>query len=219
MIVTDYHQHSRLHLLDFAAGHMEFQGRALDVGCAAGKVGEELLRRGFSEVWGVEPDAHAAALARDKLTRVIAGFFPCDEVAGGAPFDAVVFADSLEHMVDPWAALRSAAESLKDGGMLLISVPNVSHYSVIMGLLRGRWRYTDEGLLDRSHLRFFTPHSARKAVRAAGFEIRCEGGVAPRPRRRYVPLVWILGLIAPHTVIFQTYVLATRHAMPREGSA
>ena len=214
MSVADYHQQSRLHLLGFAADHMEFRGRALDVGCAAGNMGEQLLRRGFSEVWGVEPDAQAAALARDKLTRVVTGHFPCDEISDGAPFDAIIFADSLEHMVDSSAALQSAAESLKDGGALLISVPNVSHYSVIAGLLRGRWRYADAGLLDRTHLRFFTPDGIRRAVRDAGFDIRCEGGVQSRPRWRYMPLVWMLRVLAPHTLVFQTYVLATRHAVP-----
>ena len=70
--------------------------------------------------------------------------------------DCLVFGDVLEHLVDPWAVLARLARLVCDGGQILACIPNVQHYSVIVSLLRGKWDYQDEGLLDRTHLRFFT---------------------------------------------------------------
>lgn len=205
-----YYRRSRDDLLDFAARHMSFEGRALDIGCAEGVVGVELLRMGFTEVWGVEPDEKAANVAAERLTHVIHGQFPCAEVAAASPYDVIVFADSLEHMIDPWAALSLSAGLLKTGGGLLISVPNISHYTIISALLRECWEYEDEGLLDRSHLRFFTPRSIRTAVEAAGFDIQGRGSNRMMPRRRFLALIWAMKKLAPHMLVWQTYIYASR---------
>jgi 2-polyprenyl-3-methyl-5-hydroxy-6-metoxy-1,4-benzoquinol methylase len=209
LVVSDaYYGFERRELADFAYRHAAVRGRVLDVGCAAGRLGQLLLELGAAEVWGIEPAAQPAALAAEILARVIQAPYPTAEAAAGAPFDLVVFADSLEHLVDPWEGLAEARRLLAVDGALLLALPNVSHYTVLYGLLRGRWQYEDMGLLDRTHLRFFTPASARRVLTEAGFEIAAEAVVARKPMRRYLPLTMVLERLAPHLYVYQWYALA-----------
>ena len=85
--------------------------------------------------------------------------------------DCLIFGDVLEHLVDPWAGLARSARLVRDGGQILACIPNIQHYSVIVNLLRGRWDYQDEGLLDRTHLRFFTLASIRDLFVRAGLQV------------------------------------------------
>ncbi len=91
--------------------------------------------------------------------------------ASAAHASTAYYADILEHLRDPWRLLASQRELLAPGGHVVVSLPNVRHYPVVLGLLRGRWRYQDEGVLDRSHLRFFTRDSARELVSGAGYRM------------------------------------------------
>lgn len=147
--------------------------RVLDVGCNDGTFGAGVLARGtHREVWGVEPhDLDAAAAAR-RLTGVVNGFYPdaLDEVPG--LFDCVSFNHVLEHMVDPWNALRVTRERLAPGGCVVGELPNVRHLPFLVNLtFRGRFDYADSGLLDRTHLRFFTRSSAEDLFTSSGYEI------------------------------------------------
>jgi len=144
--------------------------RLLDVGCHRGAFGETIARRGC-EVWGIEPDPAAAAVAESRLARVIVGFFP-DDMTPGEPFDCITFNDVLEHMVDPQAALAAAAEHLVPGGYVVASIPNIRQIEVLTALaLHGRWDYAGWGILDRTHLRFFTKATMRELFEGAGFRV------------------------------------------------
>jgi 2-polyprenyl-3-methyl-5-hydroxy-6-metoxy-1,4-benzoquinol methylase len=145
----------------------------LDVGCATGYLGEALIARGCT-VTGIEIDRDAADEARTRLNRVVVGDLTeldLDEALGSDRFDVVLMGDVLEHMVDPSSLLVRAASLLAPGGSVVISIPNVSHGSVRLALLQGRWQYKDRGLLDRTHLRFFTRPSVEALVRDAGLRI------------------------------------------------
>jgi SAM-dependent methyltransferase len=85
-----------------------------------------------------------------------------------SPFDAILCLDVLEHLRDPWGLTRHLAELLRPGGVMIASIPNVAHYSIIVGLLQGRWTYAPYGILDRTHLRFFTRDTAIDLLRQAG---------------------------------------------------
>ena len=131
----------------------------LDVGCGVGRYAEELkaVRPGL-RIWAVEPDPENAVRARPHVEELVEGFFPAvaSELRSRA-FDVITFNDVLEHMVTPSEALRAAADLLAPGGVVIASIPNVRHRSVIWPLLRhGRWDYDKHGLLDHTHLRFFT---------------------------------------------------------------
>jgi 2-polyprenyl-3-methyl-5-hydroxy-6-metoxy-1,4-benzoquinol methylase len=147
--------------------------RVLDVGCATGYLGEALAAQGCT-VTGVEYEAKAAAAARDHIEEVVEADLNVTELADlfpGREFDAVVFGDVLEHLMDPDAVLRSAVRLLAAGGAVVIGMPNVTHGSVRLALLQGRWDYRETGLLDRTHIRFFTRESLVQMVTDAGLHI------------------------------------------------
>jgi SAM-dependent methyltransferase len=103
-------------------------------------------------------------------------------------FDVVVCADVLEHLEDPAAVLARVRKWLSPGGLLLVSLPNVANVAVRLSLLAGRFEYAEAGILDRTHLRFFTRRSARRLVEAAGFRIR-RLRPTPIPAELAIPLL------------------------------
>lgn len=161
--------------------------RVLDVGCSAGNTGALLKERGLCEhVTGVEPFAATAALARQKLDHVIEKPIEAalDELAE-ASVDCILCLDVLEHLVDPWTTVERLSTKLKPGGAFITSVPNVRHVEVLFNLLvRGRFRYTDSGILDRTHLRFFTRETALSLMQTNSLTLeQTEGLVGPMSSR------------------------------------
>ena len=149
--------------------------RVLDVGCATGYLAAALTARGCRVV-GFERDPESAAVAEAHCERVIVGDLESagDRARLSDGMDVVVFGDVLEHLVDPWAALRWAHGLLAPGGFVVASIPNVAAWPVRLGLLAGRFEYADLGLLDRTHLRFFTRASARRLAEDAGYTVERE---------------------------------------------
>ncbi len=145
----------------------------LDVGCSHGRFGAVLKERDPTvHLTGVEPDPDAATGARAHYDRVVDGYFP-DALPEGSSFDCIVFNDVLEHVTDPWSMLGRAAGLLAPGGTVVASIPNVRFVVVVRNLLwRGRWDYTDWGVLDRTHLRFFTRASIEELFAGAGLRVR-----------------------------------------------
>jgi 2-polyprenyl-3-methyl-5-hydroxy-6-metoxy-1,4-benzoquinol methylase len=159
--------------------------RILDVGCATGAFAAGLKaawsERGAPlEIWGVELDPAAADRA-EVLDRVVTG----DAVAVAADlpaghFDVVVLNDILEHLVAPEDLLAALRPLLVPGGCVVASLPNVRHFPHLWDLVvRGRWEYTDEGILDRTHLRFFTRASMVALFVAGGFTVESVTGINP----------------------------------------
>jgi len=146
--------------------------RVLDIGCGAGRLGDALKARQQAEVWGVERSDQAAELARQKLDQVVVGDVETLDVDfEPATFDAIVCGDVLEHLREPERLLRRARDWLAPEGCLVASIPNVRHHSVVCSLLQGNWTYESAGLLDRTHLRFFTRREIEKLFSRAGFAI------------------------------------------------
>ncbi len=157
--------------------------RVLDVGCATGYLAAELARRGC-RMTGVEADPVVAERARAHCEAVVVGDVEDDvtrsELAALAPFDVVLCGDVLEHLRDPWSALRALAGLAVSGGRVALSVPNVAHWTGRRAMARGRFEYAEHGLFDRTHLRFFTRASARDLARRAGLRV-LEERFAPAP--------------------------------------
>lgn len=174
---AEYFTEARHEMLCFVPTHCR---RLLDVGCGTGTFGASVKQNREIEVWGVEPFASAAAKAADKLDRVIIGpFEPETDLPAGA-FDCIVFNDVLEHMVAPERALRYAKLLLSAGGTILASIPNVRHLPVLWHLgFRGSWEYLDFGVLDRTHLRFFTKSSILRMFQNEGYAVRNISGINP----------------------------------------
>lgn len=156
-------------------------GRVLELGCGSGVFGAALKRNGIREVVGIELSPSAARVARERLDRVIAADIERDTLdLPSDGFDCLVCNDVLEHLADPWAALNKLRPHLRADGWLIVSIPNVRHHRVVRRLIwPGQWRYEDDGILDRTHLRFFTRESARELVESAGFRIERMEGINP----------------------------------------
>jgi GT2 family glycosyltransferase/2-polyprenyl-3-methyl-5-hydroxy-6-metoxy-1,4-benzoquinol methylase len=146
--------------------------RILDVGCGGGLLGGALRSLRGARVTGIELDPEAAARAKERLDEVVTG----DAIGAlralpDASFDAILFADLLEHLVEPEAALAQARRLLAPDGVVVASLPNVRHWSVVRQLLAGDFRYEPAGILDRTHLRFFTRASAQRLFAQSGFTL------------------------------------------------
>ncbi|MDP1806434.1 MAG: class I SAM-dependent methyltransferase, partial [Acidimicrobiales bacterium] len=144
--------------------------RVLDVGCATGYLARALTERGCT-VSGLELDEESAEEARPDLERLVVGDLETMDLAeafGDDRFDVIVLGDVLEHLRDPLPVLRRAKALLAERGSMVASIPNVAHGSVRLALLAGRFDYQDLGLLDSTHLRFFTRSSVEDLFREAG---------------------------------------------------
>lgn len=166
-------------------------GSVLDLGCGRARLGLEIERLGF-RVTGVDGNPAACATARTRISEVVeidlARHGQIDAALRGRQFDWLLAADILEHIADPLSALSSYRRFLKPGGRVIVSLPNVAVWDNRLRVLLGRFDYIDSGVLDRTHLRFFTFRTARQLVIEAGFEplrIEWEPGIA----RAFLPLL------------------------------
>lgn len=146
--------------------------RVLDVGCGDGYLAAFLTQSRGGRVVGIECEPEAAAMARRSCETVVVGKVEEGVLSAvSGPFDVIVFADVLEHLQEPGEALRAVRPLLAGGGYLLLSLPNVVHWEVRRAVIAGRFEYTKTGLLDRSHLRFFTYATAVRLIEASHFRI------------------------------------------------
>jgi 2-polyprenyl-3-methyl-5-hydroxy-6-metoxy-1,4-benzoquinol methylase len=157
----------------FALAMIGHNKRVLEVGCATGYFTKVLAERGCKVV-GMEIDPQAAHAAETWAEHVVVGDIEQTqtwEQVDDESFDVVTFGDVLEHLRDPLAVLRRAVVKLKPSGFVVASLPNFAHGDVRLSLLHGNFEYRDLGLLDRSHLRFFTRESVRGLFQEAGLLI------------------------------------------------
>ena len=147
--------------------------RVLDVGCGPGNLAALLIRNG-STVVGVDNDPISLEVARTYCESVHLADLDRDDLAemiGNDGFDAIVFADILEHLRDPLRVLLSAKTLLRDGGSMYVSIPNIAHGAVRLSLLRGEFSYQRLGILDETHVRFYTRASVEELLADAGLAI------------------------------------------------
>jgi SAM-dependent methyltransferase len=193
--------------------------RVLDLGCATGATSAALKARQPVHVTGVELEPGYAREAEARLDRVICG--DVETVLLEGEFDALLAADILEHLRDPWSALTRFAALLEPGGTAVVSLPNVGHWSTYANLARGSWPRRPEGIFDATHLRWFTLRDALALLRGAGLEpvtIVRRGWILTRGSRLDAcagPLLRVPGLRALFT--FQ-YVIAANRMLPRDAS-
>jgi 2-polyprenyl-3-methyl-5-hydroxy-6-metoxy-1,4-benzoquinol methylase len=148
--------------------------KVLEIGCGTGATLRYLKEQGLSK-WcaGVELSSGPASEAKKHIDVVLHGNIeqiklPFDD----GEFDVILCLDVLEHLLDPWAVINTLYKLLKPGGVIIASIPNVRFYKVSIGLLfKGLWEYKDEGILDRTHLRFFTYKSAKDLMECSGLKV------------------------------------------------
>lgn len=186
--------------------------RVLDVGCSTGYLARRLAEQGCTVV-GIEVDSRAAELARDTCEDVLVGDVETMHLPfEPASFDVVLCGDTIEHLRDPKHFLGRVRPLLGPEGRLVLTTPNVANWSMRLGLLFGRWRYTDRGILDRTHLHLFTRRTLVETLEGAGFRIATLDFTVPVPAIRsssVEALAHTIGRVRPSLFAYQFVVVAT----------
>jgi 2-polyprenyl-3-methyl-5-hydroxy-6-metoxy-1,4-benzoquinol methylase len=186
-----YYAHTRRELVPYLPEKMD---TVLDVGCATGNFGQMLKELRGSTVWGIEPDAKSAAEAAKKLDKAIhAPFDNQVDIPASQKFDCIFFNDVLEHLAEPEEALLLAASMLTDGGQIIASIPNIRFYPVMLSLLRYKdFRYAGAGVMDKTHLRFFTHKSMIRMFESCNLKIQKTEGINLHPDFKWFNLLNLL---------------------------
>lgn len=149
--------------------------RVLEIGCATGFVGEYLIKDKNCNVVGIELGKEESREAEKKLSLVFCGNIEDEkivkDIAKLRKFDVIYASALVEHLKDPWEALRNWQKFMNKDGYLIITTSNIAHWTIRLNLLRGRFSYEDYGILDNTHLRFFTPVTFKKLVEDCGYKI------------------------------------------------
>ena len=153
-------------------------GTVLEIGCGAGALASEYRKiNPLCTYYGIDLSQAATAFAREnnRIDHVFTADVETTSLAdlgiAERSLDCIIYGDVLEHMLNPWEQLSRHKTFLKPEGCIITSIPNIGNFSIIYSLLKGNWAYQDEGLLDRTHLRFFTLSSIREMFRQAGMAI------------------------------------------------
>jgi 2-polyprenyl-3-methyl-5-hydroxy-6-metoxy-1,4-benzoquinol methylase len=170
--------------------------KVLEIGCNVGNFRQFASKS--CEYWGIEPFEEAAKVAKTKMDKVLVDFY--DKVADEIPdnyFDLVIANDVIEHLEQPWNFLKSIKEKMTRDASLVLSIPNVRYCWNLIGLLVQKdWKYVDCGILDITHLRFFTEKSIIRLLNENGFEIEMMKGINPaKIKKRYLPKYWLAKFI------------------------
>jgi 2-polyprenyl-3-methyl-5-hydroxy-6-metoxy-1,4-benzoquinol methylase len=192
--------------------------RVLDLGCATGTTGAALKQRQHATVTGIEIEPEYAREAATRLDHVIEGDVETARPEG--TFDALIAADVLEHLKDPWTALARYAQLLEPGGTAVVSLPNVGHWSTYANLARGSWPRKPEGIFDATHLRWFTLRDAESLLRQAGLEptaVTRRGWILTRGSRLDVLAPALLRIPVARTLFCFQFIVGARRILPRDA--
>lgn len=188
----DFEGSSHRILLDLIQRHARRGGTLIDLGAAGGELGAA-VREHFARTLGFEYNVDCLPTLRAAFDQaVISDLEKLERLP--APVDAIVLADVLEHLRDAPALLRLVRQSLANDGRLFVSVPNIANITVRLGLLFGVFEYRDRGILDNTHLRFYTLRTIRREIEAAGFRVLVIRGSS-------VPLRLIIGRFTPEPLL------------------
>ena len=166
----DYYTGERAEMLRFVPPNLK---TFLEIGCGEGNFSHLVGKTYSAQVWGVEANHRAATVARKKLDHVITGTIEKNiSVLPDNFFDCIAMNDVIEHLFSPWAVLEELKLKLRKNGVIILSIPNFRFWKNLREIVvRGEWNYVDSGILDRTHLRFFTYKSIIKMMEDLQFEI------------------------------------------------
>ena len=188
----DFEGSSHRILIDLIQRFSRGRGTLLDLGAAGGELGSA-LRNDFDRTIGFEYNADCAGQLRGHFDQIVIADLERVKVLP-SNVDAIVLADVLEHLRNPKAVLQLVRAALKDDGHVFISVPNIANITVRLGLLFGIFEYRDRGILDDTHLRFYTKRTIRREIENAGFRIIAVRGSS-------IPVRLIIGRFTPDFIL------------------
>ncbi len=186
--------------------------KILEVGCGEGNFGAALKKKNV-EVWGIEYSQQEAKIAETKLDKVFAGdiMLHLDQLPENY-FDVIVCNDVLEHLIDPYTVLDKFRSKLTTAGIVVSSIPNIRFFRSLYDFVFNKnWDYTDNGIMDKTHYRFFTVNSIRKMYENTGYEVLLHEGINPSKSIR--PLIWNIFMLGTFSDI--KYLQFATVARPR----
>ena len=173
---SGYYDNVRVEMLQYLPENAKF---VLDVGCGDGSFSEIIKTQNKAEVWGIELMEIHGKKAQKKIDKVFIG--PCENFIKELPdnfFDVIYFNDVLEHLVDPYVVIETLKSKLSEKGVIVSSLPNVRFFKTFMRVLINKdWMYEDYGVMDKTHLRFFTKKSIKRMYEELGFEVLTHVGI------------------------------------------
>jgi 2-polyprenyl-3-methyl-5-hydroxy-6-metoxy-1,4-benzoquinol methylase len=188
----DYYSLDRPILMPFVPDNLE---KVLDVGCGEGGFGRNLKeKKGVKEVWGVEFFEDAALKAKNNLDKVIhARIEDALDLLPDNYFDCIFFNDVLEHLVDPYTVLEKIKRKCKPDGSVVASIPNILNFETLYLFLKNQdWEYKEFGIMDKTHLRFFTKKSIHRMFTQAGYTIEIITGINKFYGKKFAILNFLL---------------------------
>ncbi len=175
-----YYSNTRQEMFDFIPKGAK---KILEGGCGEGVFAGDLKKHLNAEVWGLELDPDSAAIAEKKIDKVLVG--DLSDTITALPekyFDCIIFNDVLEHLVNPYEILNKLKNNLAPDGVIVCSIPNVRYWRVFKKYVFGKhWKYEDNGVMDKTHLRFFTKRSIYDMFETLNYEIVQIKGLRPTP--------------------------------------
>lgn len=168
--VLDYYSQPRLDVLNLVPREAR---SILECGCGFGNLAREIKKRQKCKIYGIELNADAKEKAENIFDKLVIGDLEkIDLFIYNDKFDCIIYADILEHLIDPWKLLAEHVQYLENQGTVIVSIPNIRNLQLLKKLVfKGEWNYTTHGLLDMTHLRFFTLKSAVKMLHDVGLKI------------------------------------------------
>jgi 2-polyprenyl-3-methyl-5-hydroxy-6-metoxy-1,4-benzoquinol methylase len=204
-----YYKCSRQEILPFIPPGVN---KLLDIGCGEGNFGFLVKEKFGAEVWGIEHNVIAAAEAKKKLDNVLVG--DVHEIINNiniTDYDCVTFLDVLEHLADPYTVLLKTKRILSPSGYIVVSIPNVLYIGNLFKIIICKdWQYQDYGILDSSHLRFFTVKSFTRDLNDAGFRIHQKRGISPCRHRMLFYLFNLITFGYLHEARFMQFVFTAK---------
>lgn len=180
----------------------------LELGCGQGVFGRRIKEKYGSNVTGIELFDNAAKLAAEVLDKVYNESLETFDFSKLGQYDLIVANDVLEHLSDPWSVVHILKNHLMDDGVFMASIPNVQHHKVLTGLLKGNWEYTEAGILDKTHLRFFTKKSESELFTENGYKIQSIVAINIDKINRTNILQRIFKALKPDMYVLQFVIIA-----------
>lgn len=186
---TGYYANIRHEMLPYVPKNVK---KVLEIGCGDALFGQKLKDMYGCEVWGIELFPESAKQAAKNIDKVLTGdVHKLVKTLPDNSFDCVVGNDIFEHLEDPYEVLRELRKKLKKNGTIVSSIPNVRYFHNLYDLLMGKnWDYRDAGILDKTHLRFFTINSIPKMFQDLGYEMTTLEGINPMPTQPREYKLW-----------------------------
>ena len=175
--MSNYHGHNfeldtRNNSWSHLYSYINDKSRILDVGCANGNFGAALINLKKCEVVGLDIDKDDIKIAKKQLTEAHLFDIDKDNINKLGKFDYIIFADVIEHLINPRSTLNRISGLLKEDGRILFSIPNMAHISVRLDLLEGSFPYRNRGLLDNTHIHFYDYNEVESVFEDAGYQIQ-----------------------------------------------